>query len=112
LIPGAELLFEGDWRNQLLQSRPRQEYSIDFSGRTEKTNYFFSAGYLDDKGIFTTQQFNRITGRANVTTKVKKWFELGTTPLSATASQKPRQEKVPSGFCVPYLVSTHLRMGL
>ena len=93
LISGAQLLFEGDWRNQLLQSRPRQEYSIDFSGRTEKTNYFFSAGYLDDKGIFTTQQFNRITGRANVTTKVKKWFELGTnTSFSHSLTEAPAGE--------------------
>lgn len=78
LVSGTDLLFEGDWREALLQSRPRQEYSLDFSGRTEKTNYFFSLGYLDDKGIFTTQQFNRITGRSNVTTKVKNWLEVGT----------------------------------
>ncbi|MFA5226554.1 MAG: TonB-dependent receptor [Bacteroidales bacterium] len=78
LAADADLLFEGDWRNALLQSRPRQEYTLDFSGKTDKTSYFFSGGYVNDKGIFTTQQFNRITGRANVTTKVKSWLEVGT----------------------------------
>lgn len=78
LDPNAKLLFSGDWRGELLKVRPRQEYGIDFSGKKGSTSYFFSAGYLDDKGIFTTQQFNRITGRANVITKVKNWLEFGT----------------------------------
>lgn len=77
LSPGAQLLFQGNWREETMQSRPRQEYNIDFSGKKGETQYYFSGGYLNDKGIFTTQKFERITARANVSTKIKKWLELG-----------------------------------
>ncbi|MDL2245744.1 TonB-dependent receptor plug domain-containing protein, partial [Parabacteroides sp. OttesenSCG-928-J18] len=30
--PNAQLLFWGDWRDEVLQSRMRQEYNLDFSG--------------------------------------------------------------------------------
>lgn len=90
LDPGAALLFEGDWNGELLKSRPSQEYTIDFSGKTDKTTYYFSASYLDDKGIFTTQQFNRISARSNVTAKVKDWLEMGTnTSFAHSLSESP-----------------------
>ena len=78
MSPSAQLLYWGDWRSELLKSRPRQEYTLDFSKKTQDANQFFSVSYLDDKGIFTTQQFHRITARANVNTKIKKWLEVGT----------------------------------
>ncbi|MCQ2134708.1 MAG: TonB-dependent receptor [Bacteroidales bacterium] len=78
LFSEKDLLWYGDWRNETMKSRARQEYNIDLSGKTGNSTYFFSAGYLDDKGIFTTQQFNRISARANVTTKIKDWLEFGT----------------------------------
>lgn len=90
LDPSAKLLFEGDWNGELLKSRPSQEYSIDFSGKKDKTNYYFSATYLDDKGIFTTQQFNRISARSNVSTKVKDWLEMGTnTSFAHSQTESP-----------------------
>ncbi|MCG6189373.1 TonB-dependent receptor [Maribellus maritimus] len=90
LDPNANLLFEGNWNDELLKSRPSQEYTIDFSGKTNKTAYYFSASYLDDKGIFTTQKFNRISARSNVTAKVKTWLEMGTnTSFSHSLSDSP-----------------------
>ncbi len=68
----------GDWRGELFKSRPRQEYTLDMSGKKGDTNYFFSGNWLNDKGIFTTQQFKRYGGRANVSTKIKPWLEFGT----------------------------------
>ena len=95
LDPNAKLLFSGDWRGETMKSRPRQEYNIDFSGKKGTTSYFFSAGYLDDKGIFTTQQFNRITGRANVVTKVKNWLEFGTnTSFAHSQTDAPASDGV------------------
>ncbi len=90
LVTDKDLLWYGDWRGEMLQVRPRQEYNIDLSGRKGDTNYFFSGGYLNDRGIFTTQQFERISGRANVSTKVKKWLEVGTnTSFSHSLTDAP-----------------------
>lgn len=90
LDPNARLLFEGDWNGELLKSRPSQEYSIDFSGKTDKTTYYLSASYLDDKGIFTTQKFNRVSARSNMTAQVKSWLQMGTnTSFSHSKTQSP-----------------------
>ena len=95
LVSDDDLLWYGDWRGEMLQVRPRQEYNIDLSGRKGDTNYFFSGGYLNDKGIFTTQQFERISGRVNVSTKVKKWLEVGTnTSFSHSLTDAPAGDSV------------------
>ena len=95
LVSDKDLLWYGDWRGELLKVRPRQEYNIDFSGRKGDTNYFFSGGYLNDKGIFTTQKFERISGRVNVSTKVKPWLEIGTnTNFSHSLTDAPAGDSV------------------
>jgi len=78
LDPAATMLFEGDWIGELMKARLRQEYMIDFSGGNNSTNYFVSAGYSNDKGIYTVQQFERFSGRVNVNSKVRNWLEIGT----------------------------------
>lgn len=76
--PNAKLNYWGDWRNALLKSRLRQEYTIDFSGKNKKADYFISAGYLNDKGVFSIQRFERYSTRANLNYSVNKWLKVGT----------------------------------
>ena len=76
--PDAELLYSGDWRGALMKSRLRQEYNIDFSGKSKKADYYLSAGYLNDKGVFTISEFERFTTRANLNYQVNKWLKVGT----------------------------------
>ena len=76
--PDAKLNYWGDWRNALLKSRLRQEYTIDFSGKNKKADYFISAGYLNDKGVFSIQRFERYSTRANLNYNVNKWLKVGT----------------------------------
>ena len=76
--PDAKLNYWGDWRNALLKSRLRQEYTIDFSGKNKKADYFISAGYLNDKGVFAIQRFERYSTRANLNYNVNKWLKVGT----------------------------------
>ncbi|MDR2389669.1 MAG: TonB-dependent receptor [Tannerellaceae bacterium] len=76
--PNAQLLFSGDWRGELLKSRMRQEYTLDISGKTQRSDYFVSGGYVSDKGIFTAQQFERFTTRANLNYQPRAWLQTGT----------------------------------
>lgn len=76
--PNAKLRYSGDWKDALLKSRLRQEYTIDFSGKSKKADYFISGGYLNDKGVFSTQKFERYSVRANMNYNVKKWLKVGT----------------------------------
>ncbi|WP_293670797.1 TonB-dependent receptor [uncultured Parabacteroides sp.] len=76
--PDARLLYSGDWRGALMKSRLRQEYNVDFSGKSKKADYFLSAGYLNDKGVFSVQKFQRFSTRANLNYQVNKWLKVGT----------------------------------
>jgi len=78
LVPDVQLLYSGDWRDEILKSRIRQEYGVDFSGKTQKADYFISGSYVNDKGIFTDQKFERYSIRANLNYQVKDWIKVGT----------------------------------
>lgn len=76
--PEAKLLYNDDWRDALLDSRLRQEYTIDFSGKSKKADYYISGGYLNDKGVFSIQKFERFSTRVNLNYEVNKWLKVGT----------------------------------
>lgn len=68
-----------DWYNEMYnKNNLRQEYEITISGSTEKTNYYMSAGYLDDKGIINSSRYKRYTGRLNADYQAKSWLKVGT----------------------------------
>lgn len=52
----------------------RTETNVTLSGGEGKTTYNTSFGYLKDVGYFLASDFNRYTGRARITHKVKPWL--------------------------------------
>jgi len=76
--PDAKLLYSEDWRKALFASRLRQEYTMDFSGKSKKADYYISGGYLNDKGVFSIQKFERFSTRVNLNYEVNKWLKVGT----------------------------------
>ena len=58
LNPNAELLYWDPWDGHFLQNRFRQEYNVSVSGATDKTDYFISAGYLEDPSYIQGSSFN------------------------------------------------------
>ena len=74
-----------DWTAGMIESQMRQEYNFSVAGGTDKMNYYFSAGYLEDGGIIENSGFNRLSTRLNVDYQAKKWLKVGTS-LSYTNS--------------------------
>ncbi|ASK31570.1 SusC/RagA family protein [Chryseobacterium sp. T16E-39] len=92
LLPGAKALWNDDWRDILQRVASRNQVDLDFSGGNEKGNYFFSLGYLDDKGIAIGSGFKKYSTRLKINNEVKKWLTIGAN-LSYTNSL---QEAPPS----------------
>ena len=67
-----------DWTDGTISSQMRQEYNLSVSGGTDRLNYYFSAGYLEDNGVIENSGFNRISTRLNVDYQAKKWLKFGT----------------------------------
>src|SRR5450759_2365266 len=55
----------------------KQQYNLSASGGTETTQSSLSLGYLNNDGIVINTNYKRLTGRANITTKVADFLEIG-----------------------------------
>lgn len=80
--PNLEMVWDEadyDMFGAVFSRKLRQDYGIDVSGTANegKTNYFLSAGYLDDKGYASSQYFKRYNFRTNVTTQLNDWLQVG-----------------------------------
>ena len=66
-----------DWQDQMYQTGLKQQYGISASGGTDKTQYNFSIGYLKNKGIIVNTNYDRLTARAGVKSKINDYIEFG-----------------------------------
>ena len=66
-----------DWIDELFRTSMIQNYSVSYSGGTDKSNYYVSAGILDQEGIVTDTSYKRYTVQFNGESKVKPWLKLG-----------------------------------
>lgn len=78
LNPDAELLYNDYYDKYVLENRFRQEYNLSARGGNDKTDYFFSLGYLEDPSYIRGSQFGRYSGRANVNAQLYEWIKVGT----------------------------------
>jgi len=63
------------WEDELFQGARRTEASLRLSGGNENSTYYTSFSYLDDEGYYLNSDFERITGRVNLTHNVKTWLK-------------------------------------
>ncbi len=66
-----------DWQDQMYRMGLKQQYGISANGGTDKTQYNFSIGYLDNDGIIVNTHYDRVTARASVKSKVNNYIEFG-----------------------------------
>lgn len=66
-----------DWFKAFYRNGARADYSLTYSGGNEKSDYFGSFGYTNEKGFVERSDLNRFTGRLNVNTNPVKWFKTG-----------------------------------
>jgi TonB-linked SusC/RagA family outer membrane protein len=78
LNPNATLLYDDfDWFKPMTRTGKRTDANLSFSGKTDKTDYFVSMGYLKDNGYIIKSDFKRFNGRVNVNSQVKPWLKTG-----------------------------------
>lgn len=68
-----------DWYDNAIRDGYRQEYNFSGSQSSAKSDYYFSVGYLNEKGYVTNSDFDRLTGRAAMNFRPKKWLNTGFT---------------------------------
>ena len=73
-----------NWLNEVFTKfAPLQSYDLQISGANERTNYYVSGGYYDQKGTTSDSDFSRYNFRANLETKANDWLKFGTNTMFA-----------------------------
>lgn len=79
------VLGEGtDWQDAMFQNGSMMNHQLSFSGGKDKTTYYLSLNYFDQKGILIGSDFKRYATRFNLDHELKKWIKVG---VSANATR-------------------------
>ncbi len=74
---GISKLNEIDWQKEMTRAALKQQYGATVNGGNEKTQYNISFGYNNINGLVVNTNYQRFTTRANITSKVNKFLEIG-----------------------------------
>ena len=91
-----------DWFGQAIRPGFRQEYNATASGATEKSDYYFSLGYLDENGYLKTSGFDRLSGRAAVNVRPTTYMKLGLN-INATHQNYLNTSTSSSAYVNPFM---------
>ena len=77
-----------NWQKELFRTASVYNHQLSFSGEKEGTRYYSSINYFDQEGIVLNSDFNRLSLRLNVDTKVKSWLKIGNNMSLSKSSQR------------------------
>ncbi len=63
-----------NWEDYAFQTSHRSETNVSFSGGSNRSTYFTSLSYLKDVGYSINSEFQRISGRSNLTYRPNDWL--------------------------------------
>ena len=66
-----------DWQKEMTRAALKQQYGASLNGGNDKTQYNLSLGWLDVDGLVVNTNYQRFTTRANITSKVNSFLEIG-----------------------------------
>ncbi|MDE6135572.1 MAG: SusC/RagA family TonB-linked outer membrane protein [Muribaculaceae bacterium] len=65
-----------NWMDAAYHNALRQEYNLSVAQGGDKTNFYLSAGYLDNAGITPQSGYKRFSGRLAADTQAKSWLKF------------------------------------
>jgi len=66
-----------NWQEAVFRHAAQNSHTLGFSGANNKTDYYLSGGYFQQKGTVIGSDFNRYSFHANINSQVKDWFKVG-----------------------------------
>lgn len=66
-----------NWQDVMFRTAPSYNAQVTISGGTEKTQYMFSAAYLDQTAVLDANYYKRLSVRSNVKTQISKKLSVG-----------------------------------
>jgi TonB-linked SusC/RagA family outer membrane protein len=66
-----------DWQDVMFRTAPSYNAQLTITGGTEKTQYMFSAAYLDQTAVLDANYYKRLAVRSNLKTQITKRLSAG-----------------------------------
>ena len=88
---------DNDWQDLIDRVAPIQSYTLSASGGNDKTKYYISSNYIDQKGIIINSDYKRYSVRANVETQLKDWVAVGVNLSVANSKRNDPETDTNSG---------------
>lgn len=83
-----DLLGQGtNWQKELFRTAKIYNHQLSLSGEKDGTRYYTSLNYFNQEGIVLNSDFNRLSLRLNVDSKVKSWLKIGNNMSLSKSSQ-------------------------
>jgi TonB-linked SusC/RagA family outer membrane protein len=104
--PNAKLVYNDfDWYGPLERNGMRQEVGVNLSAKVNKSDYYFSLNYLDDKGFVIKSDFQRVNARLSLNSQVKDWLKMGInlTAVMVNSNQAAGDANFASSFVNPFV---------
>ncbi len=90
LNAGVVQYYDTDWRDAVLRQGRTQDYSISLSGGNDKTRFYLSGGYFEQKGITIASDFKRYATKLNLENSATSFMKVGVnTTLAYTEQNTP-----------------------
>lgn len=75
--PARNTGVDTDWMKEVFRTGFQHSHTINASGGTEKSQYYFSLGFTNQEGIIRANDLRRYNVKANLTQEVNKWVKVG-----------------------------------
>lgn len=66
-----------NWYDMMFQNALQQNYTLSVSGGTDKFSYYWSGGYLNNKGIIVGDKYSTIQSRLKLDAQITKFLTVG-----------------------------------
>jgi TonB-linked SusC/RagA family outer membrane protein len=66
-----------NWYDMMFQNGLQQNYTLSVSGGNDKFNYYWSGGYLNNKGIVVGDKYSTVQSRLKLEAEVTKFLTVG-----------------------------------
>ena len=108
--PNAQLIYADDldWTKELLRRGPRSDYSVNFNGGSERSDYFLSVGYLKESGYTLKTDLKRYSARLNVNVQPKTWLKTGLNMSGNYSLSNTAQDGSSTGFVNPFFFTRNI----
>lgn len=67
-----------DWLDAVDRTGFQHNHMVSLSNATDKGNFYFSVGFMDNKGLIKKSEQKKYTARINADHMIKTWLKVGT----------------------------------